>query len=171
MSAARLLAAIAGLILGLLFYVAFRCDQTLGNRLVAGLWGERYPVVKDALRHGLALPPVLLGCMPSGLWCFVGSCLCSGWRVRFGKAREMGLAWLFPSLNALWEAVQGLGWTDGRADAADVLAGLVGGALSCAIFRFRHPEQRPAALVVFRGWRLGLLLVGVSTMGLADVWP
>lgn len=171
MSAARLLAALAGLGCGLLFYVAYRCDQTLSNRLVASLCGERYVQIKDALRHWLALPPVLRGCVPSALWCFVGGCLCGGWRVRLGQKCEIGLVWLFPALNATWEGVQALGWTDGRADATDVLAGAVGGVLSLILFRAPPPREHTAVPVVSWSWRLGVLLVCVSTMGLADVWP
>lgn len=168
MSPARILGALAGLGCGALFYAVYRCDQTLSNRVLSAVCGERYAQLRDTLRHWLALPPVVRGCLPSALWCFVGSCLCGGWHVRVGSRRELGLVWLFPTINAAWEGVQALGWTDGRADVADALAGMVGGTLARVIFRARMAHDHVAFFPW--SWRLGVLLAGISTMGLADVW-
>ena len=70
-------------------------------------------------------------------------------------------------LNTTWELVQWGGFTDGRGDAADVLAGLVGWAIAEALlFQPNHElEQIPQ----LKHWRTAVLAGGLLIMGLADV--
>lgn len=168
MSRARVASAGAGLALGLLFYVAHRTDHTLSNRLLAGLCGPAaYAQLKQAVRDWLPVPSFLLGCLPSGLWCFVVTSLCGGWKLRLG-ARTFPIAWLAPLFNAGWEIVQGLGWTDGHGDWLDAAAGLGGWLLSKLAFA---RAARSAEMISIRwNWRVAVVASGFACMGLADVW-
>ncbi|MES2692690.1 MAG: hypothetical protein V4773_04400 [Verrucomicrobiota bacterium] len=168
MSSARLLCALTGLGLGFLFYLAHRSDHTLSNRLASSLCGTSYFPLKQELKQWLPMAPALRGCLPSALWCFIGTSLFGGWKIRLGMRRVLPLAWLCPCLNALWEVIQWIRWTDGRADPLDVVAGLVGW-LGAHLILFRA-EQPTEEIATLWNWRVGVVLTGCACMGLADVW-
>lgn len=170
MNRRRLLCALLALGLGLIFYLAYRSDYTLGNRLVRYLCGPAaYLRLKLALSQWLpVLPRELRGCLPSALWCIVGTSLLGGWKIRLGVRHVVPLALLPPALNAGWEFVQWAGWTDGHADWLDVCAGLAGWMVVQAVF-FR--PARPAEEIPLQwSWRTGVMLAGFACMGFADVW-
>lgn len=169
MSIRRLAFAFLGLGFGLWFYLAYRSDQTLGNRVVSYLCGPSiYFPLKQDLRHWLPLPAILRGCLPSALWCFIATSLVGGWKIRTGGDRPLELKWLPPFLNAGWEVVQWAGWTDGRADWRDAVAGFVGwGVVQMMLSGSARPTEEIPALW---GWRTGVVMAAFGCMGLADVW-
>jgi hypothetical protein len=168
MNRARLATASAGLALGLLFYLAHRTDQTLGNQLVAWLSGPAaYLRLSHALREWLPLPSFLIGCLPSALWCFVVTSLSGGWRLLL-KSRAFPLAWLAPLFNAGWEIVQRLGLTDGHGDWRDAVAGVGGWLLAEITFAGTPPPAE--AIPLQWNWRMAAVATGFASMGLADVW-
>src|SRR5205085_2229209 len=113
MNLRRLICALLGLAFGLIFYLAWRSDHTLSNRLVNFLGGHTvYLELKQEFRHWLPLPIFLRGCLPSALWCFIATSLVGGWKIHLGGGRVLELAWLAPFFNAGWEGVQWIGWTD-----------------------------------------------------------
>ncbi len=169
MTRSRLAFACLGLVLGLLFYVAYRSDQTLSNRFVRHVVGPtNYVHFKHDLRLLLPVPLFLRGSLPSLLWCFIVTSLVGGWSIQLPSDRTILLAWLAPFFNAVWEIVQWLGWTDGRADWQDAGAGFAGWLLAQAIFH-RQPVAT-AALFMRIPWRVGVVVAAFACMGLADVW-
>jgi hypothetical protein len=155
--------------MGLLFYLAHRSDHTLSNRLVSYVCGpSAYVQLKQELRHWLPVPLVLRGCLPSVLWCFIVISLFGGWKIRIGGCRMLPLAWLSPVINACWEIIQCIGWTDGHADSLDVVAGLVGWTIAHVIF-FHSPKPAEEISALWN-WRMGIAMTGFATMGFADVW-
>jgi hypothetical protein len=169
MSRRRLACTFLGLALGVFFYLAYRSDYTVSNRWVSYLCGpSTYRVLKHELAHWLPIPAVLRGCMPSALWCFIATSLFGGWTIRISVDRAPPLAPVPPLLNAGWELVQWLGWTDGRADWRDVVAGFVGWGIARLLFlRPARPLKEISALW---NWRLGVVVAGLGCIGLADVW-
>jgi hypothetical protein len=169
MSRSRLASALLGLGFGLLFYLAYRTDQTVSNRLMRHLCGPScYEQLRDALRTWFPLSAVLRGCLPSALWCFIVTSLVGGWRVRLRSGRILSLTWLPPLFNAGWEIIQWLGWTDGRADWRDCVAGYAGWFLATALF-FRTPAPKDEIAALWN-WRVGVAAAGFACMALADVW-
>jgi hypothetical protein len=170
MNRRRLACAFLGLALGGFFYFAYRSDHTLSNRLVGYLFEpSTYRVLKQEVAHWLPVPSVLRGCMPSVLWCFIATSLFGGWTIRFSADRTIALMPVPPLLNAGWEFIQWVGWTDGRADWRDVVAGLVGWVIACILFL--RPTKPTEEISVLWNWRLGVVAAGLGCMGLADVWP
>jgi hypothetical protein len=169
MSLPRLVCALLGLGLGLLFYLAYRSDHTVSNRVVSYLCGPSgYLELKQELRLWLPVPVFLRGCLPSALWCLIVTSLLGGWKIRIGNSHALPLAGLCPLINATWEIVQWIGWTDGRADWRDAVAGLVGWLIAHALFfRSARPSEEISALW---NWRVGVVMTGFACMGLADVW-
>lgn len=169
MSIARLLSAFLGLGAGLLFYLAYRSDHTVGNRLVACACGpSAYSHLKHELRLYLPVPTIIRGCLPSAIWCFIVTSVIGGWKIRRGTRRSIPLAWLAPAINAIWELVQWAGWTDGRADWLDVVAGIAGGVIAQLLFfrSTKNGEEIPLAW----SWRVSVMIASIACMGLADVW-
>ncbi len=169
MSIPRVCCVVLGLGLGLLFYLAFRSEHTLSNRLVISVCGApTYFALKHELRHWLPVPTFLRGCLPSGLWCLIATCLLGGWKIRLGRTHVLQLAWLCPLFNTCWESIQWIGWTDGHADWLDVLAGFVGWSVARLLFlRSARPADEIPALW---NWRVGVVVTGFACIGLADVW-
>jgi hypothetical protein len=169
MSIRRVACAFLGLGLGLWFYLAHRSDQTLSNRLVNYLCGPSiYFPLKQELRRWLPLPAVVRGCLPSALWCFIATSLVGGWKIRIGGDRLLELAWLAPFVNAGWELVQKFGWTDGRADWRDAVAGFVGWGMAQLVF-FR-PARPTEEIFSLWSWPVGVVMLAFGCMGFADVW-
>lgn len=167
MNRRRIAVALAGLGIGLVFYLGYRSGSTVSNRLLHRLCGgETYEQLKYTARAWLPVPGILRGCLPSALWCLIGTSLLGGWKINV-RGRLLPLAWLCPSFNAAWEGVQKLGWTDGRADPLDVLAGVAGWAVAQAIFR----RSDAAAVLPFSwNWRMSVVVATIACVGLADVW-
>lgn len=169
MSRARIAAALLGLGFGLLFYLAYRTDQTLSNRFVRALCGSSvHDQLKHELRAWLPMSVSLRGCLPSALWCFIVTSLAGGWRVRLPSGRAVSITWLSPLFNVVWEIIQWAGWTDGRADWQDCVAGYAGWILSCGLF-FRTPAPADEISALWN-WRVGVVASGFACMALADVW-
>jgi hypothetical protein len=169
MNLPRLLCATMGLGAGLLLYLGYRSDHTLSNRLVSYLCGPKaYLFLQQELRHWLPLPVVLRGCLPSALWCLIGTSLFGGWKIRLSSGQLLSLAWLFPFGNAAWEIIQWVGCTDGRSDWRDVVAGFIGGMIAHAAFIRSAPSTTEFS--ARWNWRAGAVLAGFVSMGFADVW-
>lgn len=169
MNLRRLVCALLTLGLGMLFYLAYRTDCTLVNRLIGQLLGPAdYLKLKLGLRHWLPVPPGLVGCLPSALWCIVGTSLVGCWRIRLGRQWLLPLTFLPPVFNAWWESVQWAGWTDGHADWLDVVAGLAGWLVAqVLLLRSAGPTEE---IPVQWNWRMGVMLASFACMGFADVW-
>jgi hypothetical protein len=168
MSRARLSCALLGLGVGLLFYLAHRTDHTVSNRVLAHLGGAaNYAQLKQHAREWLPVPVALRGCLPSALWCFIATSLLGGWQLRVGRDRFLRASGLCPLFNGAWEGVQWLGWTDGRGDPGDIIAGVAGWLLASAVL---VPAGPPAEVTVSWRWRAGLMVTAVACIGLADVW-
>lgn len=168
MSRSRLIGASAGLALGLLFYLAYRSDSTLSNRLLGWLCGPgNYLRLKQEVRAWLPVPLALRGCLPSALWCFIVTSLVGEWRIHLWRAHDVPLARLAVLFNAGWEAIQWIGWTDGRGDWRDVVAGVAGWTAAHLI---PFEPQHAAVLSSRWGWRWGVVVSSFACMGLADVW-
>lgn len=168
MSRARLMAALLGLAFGFVFYLAHRSDHTLSNRLVRSVCAPlRYGELQRQLHAALPVTPALRGCLPSALWCFIVASLLGGWQIRVGWKRRFPLAGAGVLVNAAWEVIQWLNWTDGRGDWRDVVAGLAGWAL--AHLALAAGDDTPE-LSTPSGWRWGVVVSGLACMGLADVW-
>jgi hypothetical protein len=168
MSRARLSCVLLGLGFGLLFYLAYRTDHTVSNRVLRSLCGgANYLELKQHARQLLPVPAAFRGCLPSALWCFIATSLLGGWRLRLGRERFLAVSWLGPAFNAAWEGVQWLGWTDGRGDPGDIVAGLAGWLLASALFL---RATRPVEETVPWTWRAGMMITAFACMGLADVW-
>ena len=165
----RLFSACLGLALGLGFYLAYRSDYTLSNRLVRHLCGSaNFVHFQQELRHWLPVPLLLRGSLPSALWCFVVTSLVGGWKVSVDGRIIVQLVWLAPLFNACWEFIQWIGWTDGHADLMDVVAGLVGWFVARHIFiRSTKPVEE---IPDFKDWRVAVVVAGIACMGFADVW-
>jgi hypothetical protein len=167
MTRARWSCIFVGLLLGLLFYLAYRSDYTLSNRLLRWLCGTgNYLHLKQEARRWLLVPACLRGALPSALWCFVVTNLLGGWKIQTPRG-ERPLAWIVPLMNAGWEAVQALHWTDGCADWLDVLAGFAGCWAAELLFCRASPHHVAGPFTV---WRITLVAAGVVSMGMADVW-
>lgn len=167
MNPLRLLCALLGLALGLVFYLGYRSDHTVSNRLLQHTCAPaRYLRLKETARRWLPVPAILRGCLPSALWCFIATSLTGGWRLRISR-RLFSLSLLSPLFNAAWEVVQWLGWTNGRADWLDALAGVAGWLLACLVFA--HGEE-PAEIPAPWDWRVALAAAGFACMGFAHVW-
>jgi hypothetical protein len=169
MTVSRVGVAVLGLGAGLLFYLAYRSDQTLSNRCLRSLCGATaYANIKEFVRHWFLVPSTLRGCLPSALWSLIVASLFGGWKLRRERRSLLCIAWLCPWFNAGWEVVQAMGWTDGRGDWQDVVAGFAGwGAVQLVFIRSR-PSVR---LVSVRSpWRLVIVTAGFACMGFADVW-
>ena len=169
MTTRRLVCAFLGLSFGLLFYLAFRSDQTVSNRLVRILCGpSNYFQLKNGLRHGLPVPRVLRGCLPSALWCLIATSLIGAWRLRLSESIVLRLGWWPPVFNAGWEMVQWAGWTHGRADWQDVIAGFVGWMVGVVLVS--RPATAPEEIPSLGNWRVGVVIAGFTCMGFAYVW-
>jgi hypothetical protein len=167
MSRARIFATLFGLALGLLFYLAYRTDQTLSNRLVGALCDtSTYDQLKHALRAWLPIPVGLRGCLPSALWCFLVVSLAGGWRVRLQSGQGLSITWLPPLFNAGWEMIQWLGWTDGHPDWKDGVAGYAGWLLS--LLMFSRTPLHAAEISALGNWRVFVVVAGFASMALAD---
>lgn len=168
MSPLRLLCAVLGLIVGLLFYLGYRSDHTVSNRLLQHTCSpERYVQFKQQARRWLPVPALLRGSLPSALWCFIATSLAGCWRVRI-SSRIFSISLLCPLFNATWEVVQWLGLTNGRGDWLDAVAGVVGWVLAQLVFA-RSPED-PVEIVAPWDWRLAVATAGFACMGFAHVW-
>jgi hypothetical protein len=168
MNRARLISAAIGSVLGLALYLAHRTDRTLSNLIVAWLCGPAsYLPLKQALHDWFPLPSILIGCLPSALWCFIAASLTGGWKVRL-QSRLFSLAVLAPFFNAGWEVVQRLGWTDGHGDWRDAAAGVSGWLLAEMVFLGAAP---PADGIPSQWqWRMPAMAMSFACIGLADVW-
>ncbi len=170
MTARRLICALLGLGFGVCFYLAYRSDHTLSNRLVGQLVGSAaYLKLKHSLGHWLPVPTWLRDCLPSALWCFIATSLIGGWHIRPVRASgPLRLAWLPPFFNAGWELVQRAGWTDGRADWLDVAAGFTG--WIAAELLLLRPATQGEGIPGLLNWRVAVVIAGFACMGFADVW-
>lgn len=168
MSRARIVGVAAGLLAGLLFYWAHRSSLTLSNRMLQWLCGPAwYAAVRAELHGWLPLPAAVRGSLPSALWCFIVGAGCGGWNLRLGRRGRVPLVWLAAGVNAGWELVQAAGWTNGRADPLDAVAGVLGCALARRCF---GPATQSAELAPGFNWRTGVTLACLCSMGLAHVW-
>lgn len=167
MKISAVVGAMVGLGFGLIFYLTYRSDDTVSNRLLIGLLGStNFFQLKHELRPWFPLPEWLRGCLPSALWCFIVTSVCGSWHVVLGCGHCLRLAWLGPLVNAIWEGVQWAGGTDGRGDGLDVLAGFVGGGLAGWL---AGPGGKSAEIPWRWDWRLGVTVTCLACMGLADV--
>lgn len=168
MNPRRLLCAFLGLAGGLLFYLAYRSEHTVSNQLLRTVFGPaQYVAFKQGVRAWLPIPAALRDSLPSALWCFIVASLLGGWKLPAGRGRSLSLAAIGPVFNAGWEIVQGCGWTNGRADWRDAVAGIAGWAV--AELLFRHSDE-PVEIPLRWGWRTGVVVAGFACMGLAHVW-
>jgi hypothetical protein len=168
MTPRRIVGVLAGLGIGLLFYLAHRSDRTVSNQVLSWLCGPgTYSQLKQEAKHWLPVPLALCGCLPSAMWCFIVTSLVRGWNLRIGSNCVLQLSRLGPLLNAALEAAQWIGLTDGHADELDVIAGFAGGLLAHWMFpNSRKPLDVPCSW----NWRLGLVAAGFACVGFADVW-
>lgn len=168
MSRRRVACALAGLAVGLIFYLGYRSDRTLSNRLLhAAVGQETFQECRRIARACLPMPAPLHGCLPSALWCLIGTSLIGGWKIELTRGRALALGGFCPCFNAAWEIVQWLGWTDGHADPLDVVAGIAGWAVAWVLFR---ESRRAGSIPLTLNWRFGVMLAAVACMGFADVW-
>ncbi len=169
MNRARVVCSVVGMGVGLLFYFAYRSEYTVSNRLVRACTGSsHYAELRLQVRQLLPVPAVVRGCLPSALWCLIVTSFFGGWNLRLAQGTIVRVAWLCPFLNAAWELVQGVGWTDGHADGLDVLAGFAG--WGCAELLFARSQPYWVSLSFHYPWRLAVVAAGFLSMGFADVW-
>lgn len=167
MNVVRVLCVMLGLAVGLVFYLGHRSDQTVSNRLLQHTCTpERYLQLKQQARRWLPVPALLRGCLPSALWCFIATSLMSAWRIRI-SSRLISFTFLCPLFNATWEIVQWLGWTNGRGDWQDAVAGVVGWLLASAVF---HRSEESVEIALPWDWRMAVAAAGFACMGFAHVW-
>ena len=168
MSGRRIALALTGLGLGLVFYLGYRSDQTVSNRLLRWICSQSaYEHGQVIARHWLPVPSPLRGCLPSALWCLIASSLTGGWKLCVGRRWILPCASLSPWINAAWEIVQGLGWTDGCGDVLDGVAGIAGWALAAFMLR---EVARAVPLRFSWNWRMGVVALAFACMGFADIW-
>jgi hypothetical protein len=94
--------------------------------------------------------------------------LIGGWRIRVRDRWTLPLGWLPPLFNAVWEIVQGLGWTGGRMDFWDGVVGVAGWLLAEVMF-FRS-KQPGVEISRWLNWRVAVVITGFACMGCAAVW-
>lgn len=168
MNVARLIAMLLTLAAALVFYLACRSDLTCSNRLLRGLLGaDGYAGLRAWFDAHAAAPGWWRGSAPSALWVMAATCLVGGWEARVPGGHRLPLAIVPVCINGLWEGVQYAGLTDGRADGADIVAGLLGWAIAVLI-----PFESPACVAPVDGWfdwRLAALAGVCGLMGFADV--
>jgi hypothetical protein len=168
MSARRIAGAVTGLGVGLIFYLGYRSDHTVSNRLLRWLCGQSaYEQLQHVARDWLPIAWSIRGSLPSALWCFIATSLIGGWKIVVTARRTIALAWFCPLFNGGWEIIQYLRWTDGHADTLDVAAGFVGWTLAEAIFR---GSDKSVAMSRLANWRMGVVATVIACMGFADVW-
>jgi hypothetical protein len=168
MSRRRVVLAVAGLGLGLLFYLGYRSDYTVSNRMLRWICGQpAYEHFQHAARYWLPVPGLLRGCLPSALWCLIGTSLLGGWKMDLRPGWTLPLAGMCPWFNTGWEMVQWLGWTDGRGDVLDVIAGIAGYGLAQGAIR---GSAKLVPISFSWNWRLGVIAMAIGCIGFADVW-
>lgn len=154
--------------IGLAFYMAHRPEGTCANRVLRVVLGEtRADEGRTWLAGRLRVAEGVKGCLPSALWVMASTCVVGGWRLMLANGRTFSLAMAPVVINGLWEAVQWIGLTDGRADAADVVAGLFGWGMAAVIPL--ETESATGSVPGWRDWRLGALAGVWALMGFADV--
>lgn len=168
MNPSRLVAAILTLGASVVFFLAFRSEQTCSNRILHAMLGpERYGAGRAWLATHLPLTTVWKGSLPSALWVFSATLLLGDWKARLLMGPVIRMAFVPVLLNGLWEFVQWSGFTDGRADPLDVLAGVFGwGAAEACRFQ-AAPNLEPIDRL--QDWRLAVLAAACGLPGFADV--
>lgn len=168
MNPSRLVASMLTLGASVVFFLAYRSDQTCSNRILHALLGpERYDAGRDWLAMHLPLATAWKGSLPSALWVFSATLLLGGWKARLSTGLVYRMAFLPVLLNFFWELVQWSGFTDGRADRLDVLAGFFGwGAAEACRFQ-AAPCLEPIDRL--QDWRMAVLAAACGLPGFADV--
>jgi hypothetical protein len=160
------------LLFGLAFYMAYRTDQTVACRCLGMILGEdASAALRHTLQNAMDMPTSLRGCLPSFLWVLAVTSVLLEWRVVGDSPafrRSVSLAPIGFFLNAVWEGVQWLRFTDGRADLSDIIAGGLGWLVAAGLC---HLTPLPGREI--RQLRPGPIAIVVgcfAIMGLADVW-
>lgn len=168
MNPSRLVAAMLTLGASVVFFLAFRSDQTCSNRILNTMLGpERYGAGRDWLATHLPLTTAWKGSLPSALWVFSATILLGEWKARLSIGPVFRMAFVPVFLNFFWEIVQWSGCTDGRADHLDVLAGIFGwGAAEACRFQ-AAPSLDPIDRL--QDWRVAVLAAACGLPGFADV--
>ncbi len=169
MNLVRILSSVAVLLIGLVFYAGCRSEHTVSNHVLQTLLGPSYySELRQDAAAWFSFCSGMHGCLPSLLWVAAVTCLLAGGSLRWHNRFTLPLTFLPTSVNALWELAQYAQLTDGRADAADLLAGTAGGVFTAALFyKATAPVLTPADL---RRWQVLSMLLAFASMGLADVW-
>ena len=159
--------ALLPLLLALACYIAFRTPRTIANDLIVLLAGQEFfTFLSSHLSQWLAPLKGSSGWLPSFLWVLALALWARGWWLSFSGIRFPLVA--APAiLNALWEMVQALHWSDGFANWSDVFAGLFA---SAVVFYWDIIRNRGEKILPRLCWHHSLIaVIGWSIIYLADV--
>jgi hypothetical protein len=161
------LPAMLPLLLALACYIAFRTSRTVVNEWITLMAGkEFFTSLSYHLSQWLSPLHESSGWLPSFLWVLALALWARGWWLNIAGFR-FPLVVAPALLNAMWELVQALHWSDGFGNWHDALAGF---AASAMVFNWDRIRRRGAKILPRLCWRHSLIaLIGWSMIYLADV--
>lgn len=159
--------ALLPLTIALACYVAFRSRRTVVNEIIVSCGGMTfYTDLTSVLSNWLAPLSPYSGWLPSFLWVLALALSARGWWLRVFHV-SLPLAVTPALLNAGWECVQALHWSDGAANMGDVVAGF---AASAVIMIWDAARQRRPKVLHRLRWRHSLIAFSAwAIIYLADV--